>query len=92
MNDDRREQLFSNIVEAAAGVPERIQVRQHVHFYKDEPDYAGGLAGKLDLACASEHAAALADLSVTELIAKTSAEGYVEPQSTPEPSLAKAAG
>ena len=38
MNDDQKEQLFSNIAAAVEGVPERICVRQLVHFYKADPD------------------------------------------------------
>ena len=91
MNDDQKEQLFSNIAEAMDGVPERIKVRQLVHFYKADPDYACGVAGKLDLTHASERVAALADLSLAELAEKTSAEAYSELQSAPEGSLAKAA-
>ena len=91
MNDDQKEQLFGNIAESMAGVPERIVVRQLVHFYKADPDYACGVAGKLGLADVSGQVAALAGLSLAELIAKTSAEGYTELQSSLEPSLAKAA-
>ena len=91
MNKDQKEQLFSNIAEAMDGVPERIKVRQLVHFYKADPNYACGVAGKLDLTHASERVAALADLSLAELAEKTSAEAYSELQSVPEGSLAKAA-
>ena len=91
MNKDQKEQLFSNIAEAMDGVPERIKVRQLVHFYKADLDYACGVAGKLDLTHASERVAALADLSLAELAEKTSAEAYSELQSVPEGSLAKAA-
>ena len=91
MNDDQKEQLFGNIAEAMAGVPERIVVRQLVHFYKADPDYACGVAGKLGLSDVSGQVAALAGLSLSELIAQTSAEAYAELQSSPEPPLAKAA-
>ena len=92
MNNDQKEQLFSNIAAAMDGVPERIQVRQLVHFYKADPDYACGVAGQLNLSHASEQVAALADLSLDELIAQTSTEAYTALQSTPEESLARAAG
>jgi len=46
----------------------------------------------LNLSHASEQVAALADLSLDELIAQTSTEAYTALQSTPEESLAKAAG
>jgi catalase len=90
MNSDQKEQLFSNIAEAMDGVPERIQTRQLVHFYKADPDYACGVAGKLNLTHVSEQVATLADLSLADLIVKTSAEAYSE-LATPEASLAKAA-
>ncbi len=90
MNSDQKEQLFSNIAEAMDGVPERIQTRQLVHFYKADPDYACGVAGKLNLTHVSEQVATLADLSLADLIEKTSAEAYSE-LATPEASLAKAA-
>ena len=49
MNASQKEQLFSNIAEAMEGVPERIKVRQLVHFYKADPDYGCGVAQKLGL-------------------------------------------
>ena len=98
-NNDRAKQLTTahgapvgNIAAAMDGVPERIQVRQLVHFYKADPDYACGVAAKLNLCHAGDQIAALADLSLAELIAQTSAETYTQLQSTPEKSLAKAAG
>ena len=49
MNASQKEQLFSNLAAAMQGVPERIVVRQLVHFYKADPDYGRGVAAKLGL-------------------------------------------
>jgi len=49
MNGSQKEQLFSNLAEAMQGVPERIQARQLVHFYKADPVYGRGIAKKLGL-------------------------------------------
>ena len=64
-------------------MPEGIQVRQLVHFYRADPDYAFGVAAKLNPSHASEKAAALAVLSLAELIGQTSPEAYMEQLSTP---------
>ncbi|MBN2471630.1 MAG: catalase [Anaerolineae bacterium] len=74
MNADQKEQLFSNIAEGMEGVPERIKVRQLVHFYKADPDYGRGVAQKLGLDMA--HFAPWAELSLGELFTRTSEEGY----------------
>jgi catalase len=74
MNDSQKTQLFGNIAEAMTGVPERIQVRELVHFYKADPLYGRGVAEKLGLDM--KPIIALADLPLAELIQKTSAEGY----------------
>ncbi len=74
MNAEQQAQLFSNIAEAMGGVPERIMQRQLVHFYKADPAYAAGVAQKLGLSL--DLAAAWADLSLADLVQKTSAEGY----------------
>jgi catalase len=74
MNDDQKEQLFSNMAEAMEGVPERIKVRQLVHCYKADPAYGRGVAEKLELNL--DKIAAWTDLSFQELIQKTTEEGY----------------
>ena len=89
LNDDQKELLFGNIA-SLDGVPEGIQVRQLVHFYRADPDYAFGVAAKLNPSHASEKAAALAELSLAELIVQTSPEAYMEQLSTPPPVLAAA--
>ncbi len=74
MNDDQKEQLFSNIAAAMDGVPERIRMRQLAHFYNADPAYAAGVADKLNLDMA--RAAELAQKSLKELFAATSEELY----------------
>ncbi|MFH2101897.1 MAG: catalase [Chloroflexota bacterium] len=74
MNPSQKEQLFSNLTEAMQGVPERIVVRQLVHFYKADPDYGRGVAKKLGLEM--EKFAAWAKLPLNDLFEKTSAENY----------------
>jgi len=44
MSDDQKQQLFSNIAEAMAGVPDEIIRRQLGHFHKADPAYAAGVA------------------------------------------------
>ena len=70
MDDSQKEQLFSNIAEAMQSVPEPIQVRQLVHFYKADPAYGNGAAAKLGLGM--DQVTAWADLSLDEQINKTS--------------------
>ena len=74
MNDSQKEQLFSNMAEAMQGVPQRIKVRQLVHLYKADPAYCRGVAQRLGLGM--EQITAWADLSLVELIQKTSEEEY----------------
>jgi len=74
MNASQKEQLFSNLAEAMQGVPERIVVRQLVHFYKADPEYGRGVAKKLGLEM--EKFAAWAKLPLNDLFEKTSAENY----------------
>ena len=74
MSAEQKGQLFSNIAEAMAGVPERIKARQLVHFYRADPDYGRGVAELLDLDI--QGIAALADLSLEELSQMTSEENY----------------
>ena len=74
MDDSQKEQLFSNIAEAMQGVPERIKVRQLVHFYKADPACGNGVATKLDMDM--DQVTVLADLSLNDLIQKTTEEAY----------------
>ena len=73
MSDNQKEQLFSNMSEAMAGVPERILLRQVVHLYKANPAYASGVADKLGLDM--DTVIAWADLPFDELIQVTSKGG-----------------
>ena len=74
MSADQQAQLCGNIAEAMDGVPERIKVRQTVHFFKADPAYGGGVAELLGLDTA--HIALLADLSLSALLEATGEEGY----------------
>jgi catalase len=74
MNASQKEQLFSNLAEAMQGVPERIQVRELVHFYKADPAYGRGVAAKLGLDMGKF--VPWTKLSLNELIEKTSEESY----------------
>ncbi len=55
-------------------VPERIVVRQLVHFYKADPDYGCGVAAKLKPNMGNF--AAWAKLPLKDLVEKTSEENY----------------
>ncbi len=74
MNADQKQQLFSNINEAMQGVPERIKVRQLVHFYKADPEYGKGVAALLGIDM--DKFVPWTKLDFPELIEKTSAENY----------------
>ena len=74
MNASQKDQLFSNIAEAMAGVPQRIIVRQLVHFYKADPFYGRGVADKLGMDM--EKYITWKDLSLAELTEKTSADNF----------------
>jgi len=74
MNDDQKEQLFNNIAEAMQGVPERIIVRQLVHFYKADPAYGHGVAQKLGIDM--DRFISWASLPLEDLFQKTSQEAY----------------
>jgi catalase len=74
MNASQKEQLFSNLVEAMQGVPERIKVRQLIHFFKADPDYGRGVAKKLGLDM--DKFAPWAKLPLKDLFEKTSEENY----------------
>lgn len=74
MSDDQKQQLFSNVVAAMQGVPERIRVRQLAHFYKADPGYGQGVAKGLGLA--PDSIQKWADMSLEELAAATAEEAY----------------
>ena len=74
MNASQKEQLFSNFADAMQGVPERIIVRQLVHFNKADPEYGNGVAKKLGLKM--DKFSGWAKLSLKELADKTSQENY----------------
>lgn len=74
MNASQKEQLFSNLAEAMQGVPERIMIRQLVHFYKADPAYGRGVAAKLGLDM--EKFTAWTKLPLRDLAEKTSEENY----------------
>lgn len=74
MNADQKQQLFSNINDAMQGVPERIKVRQLVHFYKADPEYGKGVAALLGIDM--DKFIPWTKLGLPELIEKTSAENY----------------
>jgi catalase len=74
MNASQKEQLFSNLAAAMHGVPERIQVRQLVHFYKADPAYGRGVVKNLGLDV--NKFSTWAKLSLKDLIEKTSEENY----------------
>ena len=74
MNASQKDQLFSNISEAMAGVPQRILVRQLVHFHKADPFYGRGVADKLGIDM--EKYITWKDLSLAELTEKTSADNF----------------
>ncbi len=74
MSDNQKEQLFSNYAAAMQGVPERIVARQLVHFYKADPEYGRGVAKKMGIDM--DKFAPWAELSLKELIEKTTEENY----------------
>ncbi len=74
MNENQKQQLFNNISAAMEGVPERIKMRQIVHFYKADPEYGKGVAQKLGLQ--PDAIDPLAKLSLDELIAQTTEDAY----------------
>jgi len=69
MNADQKGQLINNLAEAMQSVPERIQIRQLVHFYKADPDYGRGVAMRLGFDM--DKYAPWAQFSLQELIEKT---------------------
>lgn len=74
MSADQKAQLFCNLAEAMAGVPERIIARQLVHFFKADPDYGRGVAREVGLDM--DRFAPWATLTLAELAQKTSEAGY----------------
>jgi len=74
MNASQKEQLFNNLAEAMQGVPERIVVRQLLHFYKADPAYGRGVAGKLGLDM--DKFAPWTKLPLKDLFEKTSEENF----------------
>ena len=81
---DAQARLIENIVEGMKGVPERVQVRQLVHFYRADPAYGQGVADGLGL---TVDWAKWANLSLRELFAATAEGTYgVEQTETPPPS------
>ena len=50
LSEPERERLMDNIVASMGGVPEEILRRQIAHFYKADPRYGEGVAGRLGLA------------------------------------------
>jgi len=56
------------------GVPERIVVRQLVHFYKADPDYGCGVAARLGIDMGKF--AAWAKPPLADLFEKTSEENF----------------
>ncbi len=74
MSAEQKRQLFSNIAEAMAGVPERIKARQLAHFYQADPAYGSGVAALLDLDM--QAIAPVASLSLEELFQRTSEANY----------------
>ena len=47
MNDDQKQQLFTNIAEAMQGVPDEIIERQLTHFSKADEEYGNGVRNNL---------------------------------------------
>jgi catalase len=69
MDDSQKKQLFSNLVEAMQGVPERIVARRLVHFHKVDPAYGRDVAKKSGLDM--EKYVPWTKLSLKELAEKT---------------------
>jgi catalase len=74
MSASQKEQLFNNLAAGMSGVPERIKVRQLVHFYKADPEYGRGVAAKLGLNM--EKFIPWTKLTLDELTEKTSEENF----------------
>ncbi len=74
MNDDQKQQLFSNVCAAMNGVPERIKMRQMAHFYNADPAYAAGVAKGLGLDM--NKIEKFAGFSLAQLFEATSEEAY----------------
>ncbi len=74
MNADQKEQLFNNLAAAMSGVPDRIKVRQLVHFFKADPAYGHGVAAKLGMDM--ERWSGWSKLSLEQLSERTSEGGF----------------
>ena len=75
MTDEKKEILVENIVESMTHIPTRIQVRQCVHFYKADPEYAYSVCDSLGLDF--NEVKMLSTFTYEELIAET-AKGLYE--------------
>lgn len=74
MNKEEQKRLVSNIAEAMQNVPERIQARQVVHFYKADHSYGEMVAGALSLDNGKVHR--FAEMSLNDLIVATQESEY----------------
>ena len=75
MTDEKKEILVENIVESMTHIPTRIQIRQCVHFYKADPEYAYSVCDSLGLDF--NEVKMLSTFTYEELIAET-AKGLYE--------------
>lgn len=75
MNDSQKKQLFNNIAAAMDGVPERIMMRQLVHFFNADPAYGEGVASKLGLDF--KKAEKFAKMNLSDLFNSTEESNYV---------------
>ncbi len=74
MTADQKEQLFNNLAAAMSDVPERIKVRQLVHFFKADPAYGRGVAAKLGMDM--DRWSGWSKLSLEKLSERTSEVGF----------------
>lgn len=74
MNSDQKKQLFNNVKSTMEGVPERIKVRQLVHFYKADKKYGEGVAKAIGLG--NINLAKWSSKSFSELIDSTTETNY----------------
>lgn len=74
MSKEEQKRLVSNIAEAMQNVPERIQARQVVHFYKADHSYGEMVAGALSLDNGKVHR--FAEMSLNDLIVATQEGEY----------------
>ena len=71
----KKELLIENLVDSMRNIPTRIQVRQCVHFYKADPEYAYSVCDALGLDF--NEVKMLSTFTYEELIAET-AKGLYE--------------